>query len=518
MQFVGKALALILGSAVLFSSHAQAAGKASHVVMIVWDGMRADFVSPETTPHLCAAASNGVTFLHHHSTYPSMTEVNATALATGVYPALSSILGNNEFRPAFDPLGPIETDSLAVARKGDQLTGGHYIASSTVAETLHRDGLGSIVAGTKPVALLHDRNEGLPNSLGIDVFAGECLAKTVEQELKITFGAFPPFYRQKIARDKWTAQALTGDLWRKDVPAFSVLWLAEPDYSQHQFGPGSTAALAAIRSSDDNLGLVLKTLKEKHLEDATDVIVVSDHGFSTIISNIDIPKVLSANGFHASTNFTKPGGQPGDIMVVENGGICYLYLTGHDIGAIGRLVHFLQRQPFSGPIFTKEPVAGAFLLADAGLNSVYAPDIALSFRWKIEPSITGAPGQIYCYGGPLGPGQGQHASLSPTEMHNICFAFGPDFPRGMDDALPSGNVDIAPTILWILGVQPKEKMSGRVLSEALNFPGPAITSSSPHHSETEWKGDGILWRQYLDWCEVNGVKYLDEGNGGPSPQ
>src|SRR5256885_6624634 len=47
-------------------------------------------------------------------------------------------------------------------------------------------------------------------------------------------GAFPPTgeAQEKSARDAWTTRALLGTLWKDGVPPFSVLWLAEPDYSQ----------------------------------------------------------------------------------------------------------------------------------------------------------------------------------------------------------------------------------------------------------------------------------------------
>jgi arylsulfatase A-like enzyme len=98
-------------------------------------------------------------------------------------------------------------------------------------------------------------------------------------------------------------------------------------------------------------------------------------------------------------------------------------------------------------------------------------------------------------------------------MHNICFAAGPDFARGLRDSLPTGNIDIAPTILWILGVEPKQKMSGRVLTEALTVAGPAIESCQSHRVEAVWQGNGFTWRQYLEISEVNGVAYFDQGNG-----
>ncbi len=227
-------------------------------------------------------------------------------------------------------------------------------------------------------------------------------------------------------------------------------------------------------------------------------------------------KTLRANGFNASTNFGTTQPKNGDIMVVGNGGEISCYVVGHQADVITRLAHFLQTQPFAGVIFTQEPVPGTFKLSDANINTPNAPDVALSVRWTADHSKYGVPGFIYDDGGALGPGQGQHASLDPFDMHNICFAAGPDFVQGMKDSLPTGNMDVAPTVLWILGIEPEKKMSGRVLSEALNFAGPEIQSFTPHHEQTEWKGDGMVWRQYLDTSVVNGEVYLDQGNGAQS--
>ena len=155
------------------------AAGASHVILVVWDGMRPDFVSQATTPTLFALARDGVIFLHHHPVYLSSTEVNATALATGVYPWQSGIIGNHEFRPDLDPLKGIDTEALAVVRQGDELTGNHYLAFPTVAEILHAHGIRTAVAGTKPVALLHDRAPRAAGSLGVDVFAGNVLPEAM---------------------------------------------------------------------------------------------------------------------------------------------------------------------------------------------------------------------------------------------------------------------------------------------------------------------------------------------------
>ena len=302
---------------------------------------------------------------------------------------------------------------------------------------------------------------------GINLYAGSTLPESWAKVITGLLGEFPADELTGTNRDLWTTRALTGPLWEKEVPAFSLLWLSEPDYSQHVTGPGSATSLAAIKHSDENLARVLAVLDQKGLRDTTDIIVVSDHGFSTIEQNVDVAAVLSAQGFHAGRKFPPRGARDGDVMVVGNGGTVLLYVTGHGQTLIAKVVHCLQTQPFCGVVFTQEPVEGAFRLHDVRIDSPFAPDIVLSMRWKADPSTNGTPGLTYSDYGQYGPGCGMHGSLSPFDMHNTCIAAGPDFRQGTQDDLPTGNIDIAPTVLWILGVEPEHKLSGRVLGEAL---------------------------------------------------
>jgi arylsulfatase A-like enzyme len=515
MRLIKKVLTL--AALFTFGSHGWAAGKASHVILMVWDGMRPDFVSESTTPALAEMASQGVTFLHHHPVYLSSTEVNGTALATGVYPGQSGVVGNREFRPAIDALQPIDTQALEAIRKGDELSANHYLAFPTVAEILHQHGLSTDITGSKPVAVLHDRAARENNSLGVTLFAGDTLPEGMKETLVGAIGKFPNAGKNKFKIDDWTTRALTEQLWKNGLPSYSLLWMAEPDFSQHRYGPGSPEALAAIKNNDKNLARLRAVLKEKNLEDSTDIIVVSDHGFSTIYSNIDVAATLREHGVQAYRKFPSSERKDGDVMIVGNGGEVSVYVTGHDSNLVTQIVHYLQAEPYTGVVFARQPVEGAFSLADAHLNSPGAPDVVMSLRWVPDQSKYGAAGLIYCDGDSLKPGQGQHASLSPSDMHNTSIAFGPDFNPGMKDSLPTGNIDIAPTILWILGVKPKDKMSGRVLSEALTGVGPKIKSYGPYHREKKWTGAGFTWQQYLDISAVNGVVYFDQGNGSQTP-
>ncbi len=61
---------------------------------MVWDGLRPDMVTQRDTPNLFRMAREGVRFDRHHSIFPTITMVNATALATGAPPGINGLEGN----------------------------------------------------------------------------------------------------------------------------------------------------------------------------------------------------------------------------------------------------------------------------------------------------------------------------------------------------------------------------------------------------------------------------------------
>src|SRR5437773_10492877 len=128
-----------------------------HVVVVVWDGMRPDFVTEQNTPTLWKLAREGVIFRNHHAVYPSATMVNGTAIVTGVYPGKNGIIANHVYRPDIDARHAIDVEAASVVEKGDELSGGKYIAAPTIAELVQRAGARSVVAAAKTVGLLLDR-------------------------------------------------------------------------------------------------------------------------------------------------------------------------------------------------------------------------------------------------------------------------------------------------------------------------------------------------------------------------
>src|ERR1700704_1285147 len=162
-----------------------------HVVLVVWDGMRPDFLTAQNAPNLWELSRGGVTFSKHHSVYLSATEVNGTAISTGAYPARSGIISNHEYRPDIDPLKAIDTEAIAAVRKGDEVMRGSYLAVPTVAELAQLAGLKTAIAGSKAVALLADRSADQTRANGTVVFAGSTLPASLETTLAQQLGPFP---------------------------------------------------------------------------------------------------------------------------------------------------------------------------------------------------------------------------------------------------------------------------------------------------------------------------------------
>jgi arylsulfatase A-like enzyme len=315
-------------------------------------------------------------------------------------------------------------------------------------------------------------------------------------------------------RNMYATRALTEIMWRDALPAFSLLWLSEPDLTQHDLSPGAEGSLAAIRGSDRNLAVVLEALEKKKARETTDIFVVSDHGFSTIERGIDFPVELRKAGFDATTAFSDAP-KRGQVMAVGNGGTILFYVIEHDHDVAARLVEWLQHSDFAGVIFAREKLDGTFPLETVRANTPEAPDVMVAMRWNKNPNRFGVAGQIMTDSG-RGAGEGSHATLSEFDVHNTLIAAGPDFRERVASTLPSSNVDIAPTVLRILGIEPPQKFDGRVLIEGMEERAAKIEALTKTIQASRKFPSGE-WQQYLRVSLVGETVYIDEGNGAFSP-
>ena len=199
-----------------------------------------------------------------------------------------------------------------------------------------------------------------------------------------------------------------------------------------------------------------------------------------------------------------------DIVVTEG---AVNFRGPKDPARVSALVSALQKRPEVGAIFTRPTaeaapqgsVPGTLSLAVARSNHARAADILVSANWTTEPNDAGFPGKT-AQGGVAG-----HGTSSRYDIHNTLVAIGPDFRERTRSGVPTSNVDIAPTILKLLGLPQPPTMVGRSFDEALrNGPLPAsvavtkrqVRSTKANGYEVSAQVSTVSGHDYLDFTRV----------------
>ncbi len=431
-MFSTRRLSLLLASLFLFlvaPSRAQEPAEAHHgrgriVVLMVWDGLRPDLVTQRDTPNLFRLAREGVRFDKHHSMFPTLTMVNATALATGAPPGINGLEGNNFYlEPSPEsPKGQIvsaEGPKAILNINGASAFKGRLIGLDTITQEVAREGGYTAVIGKQgPTSVFDNRVATVVDGKDIVgephkdyLFASEDLVAPVAAAQKVSV---PPESKTAVAdeqRDLYFARLVTEDALPaakaaadEGRPALVVFWQHNPDLTQHVAGLGTAPAMQALSLADDNLMRVRAAIDALGIADKTDIMVVSDHGFATIKLRLVLSEMLVAAGI-------KQSHESSDIVVVPNGGADLVYLSPTEFpspeskrAVLQKIVNFAEAQEWCGPIFSRESatapdepsrrgrrqrapkpylgwIDGTFSQRVIGLyNAARSPDLVISFR------------------------------------------------------------------------------------------------------------------------------------------
>lgn len=323
MKFARLAAAAALAATLALPA---SAGPQRNIVIFVADGLRYASVTPDTAPTMSQIRREGVDFTNSHSSYPTLTTVNAAVIATGHFPGDTGNYGNSMWVNFPVPcrlngtVTFVEDDCILRDIKGHYPN--DYIAQTTIIEAARKAGYNTVVIGKKgPTAIqflpaLDSKNESVDGPLGlfIDDSTGTptnpdgsptkstMLGKDLGSDIaKAAAGiAVPPHAgTPNIVQQAWLRQAVSQVIiprLKESGKPFAILfWSRDPDTTQHgaldsdgKLVPGinSTSARAAIRNADASLKDILETLKQYDLASNTNVFVTADHGFSTIAKSI----------------------------------------------------------------------------------------------------------------------------------------------------------------------------------------------------------------------------------------
>src|SRR6516225_9194300 len=315
-----KIIALIAGSTMTLHGAAAQESRPHNLILFVPDGLRSLSVTGESAPTMAAIRDQGTSFKNSHSMFPTFTTANAASFATGHYPGDTGDFSNTIYvgypvKAAGGSVTPF-LEANPVLGDVDAHFDGNYLDEDTVLLAARRQGYGTAAIGKVGPILIFDHTErsggetiiiddstgtpaGIPLSPAMQdglAAAGLPLAAPSRGEngkigdLGTPGTRSPNTVQQRYFADV-AAKVVLPMLKARNKPFVLVFWSRDPDGTQHNQGDSLNAlvpgingptSLAAIRNADDDLARIRAALLELGLLDTTDIIVTSDHGFSTI--------------------------------------------------------------------------------------------------------------------------------------------------------------------------------------------------------------------------------------------
>ena len=602
---------LSAGLTVLTTGLASAQNNTPHnLILFVPDGLRGRIVTPQTAPAMAEIRDKGVNFRNSHSLFPTFTMANGSAMATGQYLGDTGTFSNTIYtgyavEPADGSVVPfLEND--AVLGDVDEHFNGDYLNEETLLKMARAQGFSTAAMGKLGPTLAFDHTDradrpGL-HSVVIDDSTGGKNGVPLSDEMKdaLTKAGLPLATPSRgdngkagdaktpgtvvpnTAQQAWFADVATKVVLpmfkARNKPFVLVFWSRDPDGSQHYTGDSLNAvtpgingptSLAGIKNADNNLAQLRKALDDLGLSASTNIMVSSDHGFSTIskesktspsakITYEDTPKDFLPMGFlaidlakalgmplfdpndknarvadnaHPKAGNGVLGSDPAkpELVVATNGGSNLIYLPNNDRKLAARTIKALLEQDYVSGIFVEDDLGrfpGALPLSLLNLRGKAVtphPSIVVNFRSYTSGCDEPTNCSVEVADTVLRQGQGMHGSFSRGDTMNFMAAIGPDFKAGYVDALPVSNADVGATAARLLGLTPKPKgnLIGRVMTEATPngatpqaFAGTVKSQPAANGLRTVLNFQRVLTQRYFDAAGFPGRTLGLDAEGG----
>ena len=424
-------------------------------LIIILDGLRPDYIG-QAMPTLTALGRRGGVMRSHHAVYPTVTRVNAASLSTGAYPQRHGLLGNAVYFPAVDETAFLDTSDrdnlLRIEAAGEPL-----LTATTLGEALTGGGARLLVASAGSAGssyLLNHTPEG-----GAIIHYDYARPASLHAQALEVVGPVPEADAPNWRRNRWVVDALLDVAMGEVDPDVVMLWLSDPDTTAHRYGMGHQLTSEALFYLDAELDRIQARLSAEGRLDTTNIWVTSDHGFSEHTGAVDLDALL------APFQGVLDDGTP---RIVSGAGA--VYVRDGDDATVREIVDVLQRTEGVGALFTAPVNSGDDAGAMPGTLSfdvarwghARAAQVLYSADWTNQPGAYGFPGTS-AQGGVAG-----HGTTSPFDIHTPLMAAGPDLKSGVIVDVPSSNVDLAPTLLHLRGIEAPASMDGRVMLEALD--------------------------------------------------
>lgn len=437
------------------------------VVVCVFDGLRPDMLTSELTPNIMRFAGGATWFRQARSVFPSMTRVATASIATGALPQTHGIVGNAFYFPEAIPEHVLDVSVIADVKKGEAATQGRFLMAPTFADHLARAG--------KKMAVVHTGSLGSTYLINPRARANDHWTFTVHgtegsqtpeavEEVVARFGPLPERELPRFGEVNYAARVMVEHVLPNPDNVVSLVWFNEPDTSYHYKLLGSEDTRRIMAHVDAAFGRILDWIEAQPDRERIAVIIASDHGQVSSDGLIDLPALLGENGHPtrrpserrlngAAVTFT--GGNMGEIRVLD--------------GSKERrdeIARYLAAQPFIGGLFSpgkneaEGEAPGSLPLSAVGLDHPRAPELVYVMRSSETADPFGLPGLCTLSGGGVPLGGGMHGGLNRHELGTTLMLRAPGHEEARIELGACGIIDIAPTILALLGLPAGEEMQG----------------------------------------------------------
>lgn len=480
-------------------------------IITVFDAMRRDMITPELAPNLRRFLDEGCDFPHSRSVFPSVTRVNATALASGSIPAATGVIANKFFDPNIYTDKLLHTGKYEHIHDAEAAYNGRFVETPSLGEILAGHGMKVAVVSTGSAGTTHLLN---PRAAALG-HVTLCLSDWREsgpdayaQEIVRRFGPVPRATKPNIEGIRLQMRIILEAVLPDLEPDVLMVWFSDPDATYHLHGIGSPESVAAIRNADEQFGLLLAAWRDDPGAGACQMIVCSDHGQVTTRERVHVKPAMREAGIEIGSSYTETRGVAGTTSYYGA-----IRVRDADVRTMTRVADWLNAQPWCAHVFTPARGDGLNGIVRGTLDRTLlmveharTPEVYYTMRADDAQNQWGMRGTCYFDSDEVPVGGGTHGGLHEIEMNNLLAAQGSLFRRGYVSAWPASHVDVVPTMLHTMGLAAPATITGRVLSEALHGKSePPAPESKDHAVET------ARHRQVLRLWRVGGSSYIDQG-------
>ncbi len=449
MKFSKVLLCLLL---VAFKS--QAAFDTNRIVVLIsLDGLANFYLDDPKAemPNLRALATQGARAKSMLAVIPTVTWPNHTTLVTGVTPRFHGVVANNYFDR--------ESRSVVTLIQDPVFDKEQIVKVPTIYDLAKQAGLTTAAVHWPATRNAKNLDWQVPATRSMDMqrqFTTPSLIKECEQN-----GIYIVDSKIKERQPSEQSDALSIAIFNLIVkthrPQLALLHIGNIDHTQHEHGPRSRQAYAAIKTQDAQLGAIWRDLQRDFPGKAT-LFVVSDHGFSANEHSIPTHSMLRK----LRLDVGKKGPQPVELLTQGGSLMVYIMDRGH-VAEIGSKIAkaYLKQKGVTRVLTPAQFHANGLATPD---EDSHAPDLIVLAGKGYFFGDTSA-GQIPRSEKAETHGSHGHDPLVP-DLHAMFVAWGVGIKSG-SRAGDIKNTDVAPTIARILQIQ-MPNVEGRPLDEILS--------------------------------------------------